>query len=245
MFVGGAAGRFVRRFYLFKTGSTPEPIRAEFGDFEHWFLRHLGVAAEVRALHEGDSLPALDETERVLITGSPHMVTERHPWSEAAAAWLKSAHEQNIPLLGVCYGHQLLAHALGGQVDWNPNGRQIGLTNITFTDAAQADPLLSALAPQTRAYTTHRQVVRELPTNAVRLAATAKDPNHAFRIGARSWGVQFHPEFDGPIMAAYVRVRRDALIDEAFNLDALTAELPPTPAAHALLARFAVLDATR
>jgi GMP synthase (glutamine-hydrolysing) len=227
---------------IIKTGSTMQSIGARFGDFETWFQRHLTApSVRVVAVHEGDALPQVGAVDRVVITGSPHMVTARAPWSERTAQWLQQAHVDGVPMLGVCYGHQLLAHALGGEVAWNPNGRQIGYTTVQLTAAAQADALLGATPTALSAFTTHQQAVTRLPPNAVRLATTPKDPNHAFRLGASTWGVQFHPEFDPQIMSAYLAERRIQLEAESIDVDALQAAIQPAPDATAILTRFAQL----
>jgi len=225
---------------IIKTGSTPHAISARLGDFEDWFRRHLTVPKiNVVAVHAGDALPAHRGIERVLITGSAHMVTERHDWSEQTAAWLREAHAIGMPILGVCYGHQLLAHALGGAVDWNPHGRQIGLTEIALEPQAQADALLGGFGPAFNAFTTHQQSVLALPKGAVLLASTAKDPHHAFRVGERSWGVQFHPEFNEEIMHAYLDDRHAHLSADGINVEALKKKSKPAPEAARILTRFA------
>lgn len=224
---------------IIKTGSTMASIGTRFGDFEAWFQRHLvAPSIQVVAVHDGDALPDVAGVERVLITGSPHMVTARAAWSERTAEWMQHAHQDGVPMLGVCYGHQLLAHALGGEVAWNPNGRQIGYTQVRLTLAAQADALLGTAPQALGAFTTHQQSVTRLPPGAVLLASTAKDPHHAFRLGASTWGVQFHPEFDPQIMSAYLDARRIQLEAEAIDVAALHAAIQPAPDATAILTRF-------
>jgi len=234
---------------IIKTGSTMRSIGARFGDFEDWFSRHLpGADLRVVAVHLDEPLPPVSGVERALITGSPHMVTERRAWSEQTAEWIRSAHAQGVPLLGVCYGHQLIAHALGGEVDWNPHGRQIGLTRVQLHPAANNDALLAPFASQLDAFTTHQQSVVKLPPGAQVLAHTSKDPHHAYRVGERTWGVQFHPEFDAEIMAAYLAERREQLEAEAIDVNALVASLTlqPTSGGHSqassVLQRFANLS---
>src|SRR3546814_4405831 len=73
------------------------------------------------------------------------MVTERRDWSEATAAWLREAAHAGVPVFGICYGHQLLAHALGGEVGDNPNGRKMGTVAVDLLPAAADDPLFAGL----------------------------------------------------------------------------------------------------
>src|SRR5664279_2796903 len=102
------------------TGRAPADIRARNGDFPHWFRRGLGLRIDqVRAVAvvAGEELPAPREISGAIITGSASMVTGRATWSEQCAGWVRGAIDVDLPLLGVCCGHQLMAHGLGGRVD--------------------------------------------------------------------------------------------------------------------------------
>ncbi len=105
---------------IIRTGHAPDTIRARHGDFPLWFQRAARLArARVRVIDvaAGDSLPPPAETAGAIITGSGAMVTARLRWSEQTAGWIRDAMDVDLPLFGVCFGHQLLAHALGGRVD--------------------------------------------------------------------------------------------------------------------------------
>jgi len=227
---------------ILKTGSTLPEIRSRRGDFEDWIRAGLGMPAErlrVVAVHEGEELPAPARTSGVVVTGSPAMVSEREPWSEKAAAWLRDAAQVDTPVLGICYGHQLLAHALGGHVAPNPRGREIGTTEVHLTPGSRMDPLLSDFPATLRVHTTHLESVLELPEGARRLAANEADPNHAFAWGNRTWGVQFHPEFDADVMRGYLRGRRDALLAEGLSPEGLEQAVTESPDGANVLRRFA------
>src|SRR3546814_2956183 len=142
------------------------------------------------------------------------MVTERRDWSEATAAWLREAAHAGVPVFGICYGHQPLAHALGGEVGDNPNGRKIGTVAVDLLPAAADDPLFTGLPDRFLAQATHQQSVLRAPEGATVLARSDHDDCHAFRWGEAAWGVQFHPEFGTVHMRGYVRARAEALRSE-------------------------------
>jgi GMP synthase (glutamine-hydrolysing) len=234
----------VSRVVVVKTGSTLPDIRARRGDFESWIAKGMGFAGD--ALHvidvaAGTALPRPDLPAGIVVTGSSAMVSAREPWSERTGAWLADAVGAGTPVLGICYGHQLLAHALGGRVARNPRGREIGTIALRLVPEAGRDALLGALPARTRAHTTHVESVIELPPRARRLAESDTDPNQAFAVGARAWGVQFHPEFDADVMRGYLEGRRDALVAEGLDPDRLLDEVAETPESAFLLRRFAAL----
>ena len=236
------------RLILVQTGNTLPAIASEKGDFDAMFLRGLfgdGQPAE-RVIHvdprEGDALPDPTEADAVLVTGSASMVTERLDWSERTKRWLPKVLDARVPLLAVCYGHQLLAEAAGGRVGRNPNGREIGTIEVTLTDAGQADPLLGSLQePLLSMQSTHVESVLELPPGATLLGHTSLDPHQTFRVGERAWGVQFHPEIDADVSRWYVEGRAEIIRGEGLDPDALAAAVRETPSGTRLLRRFAQL----
>ncbi len=232
-----------RPLLILKTGDTVAAARARRGDFEDWFRAGLGLppAAVAVADPRCQSLPSPEALSGVVVTGSSAMVTDGHPWSEASAAWLRRALALGLPVLGVCYGHQLLAQALGGQVGDLPRGWEVGTVRVALTAAAARDPLFAGLPPLLPVHATHRQGVLRAPPGARILAGNADDACQAFAWGRRAWGVQFHPEFDVEILALYLRERAGELRAAGLDPEALAAGLVPTPAAAALLPRFAAL----
>jgi GMP synthase (glutamine-hydrolysing) len=204
----------------------------------------MGLAAdELRIVtpYRSETLPPPAELSGVVITGSGSMVSDREAWVEESAAWLRGAIDQGVPLLGICFGHQLLAHALGGEVDYNPAGVEVGSIDITLTPAAQHDPLLGTLPLHFSAQLSHRQSVRRLPEGARLLASSTMEPHQAFIWGERAWGIQFHPEFDETIIRHFIDYYREQLQQEGRRTEPLLAARRPTPESHALLARFAAL----
>ncbi len=142
-------------------------------------------------------------------------------WLEPTRVLLRAAVLQDVPTLGVCLGHQLLAVALGGHVDRNPSGRTVGLVPVRLTDAGRGDPLLGD-RDGIPAIHYNDDVVLDLPAAAVALAELPDGRAQAVRYGPAAWGVQFHPEASPEVLEAWLRwdspeglpPARAALLDE-------------------------------
>ena len=193
---------------IIKAGSKLDSLEQTAGDFENWISSALKQAIPTLSIqtcgvYRGQRLPRHSEVSAVIITGSSAMVTDKDEWITSTASWLKPAVASGVPVLGICFGHQLLAYALGGQVANNPNGVEVGISRLHLTNDATHDVLFNNNENSETVYMSHRQTVMQLPQHAVRLAFTQKDQNAAFRIGDSAWGVQFHPEFTADITRAY------------------------------------------
>lgn len=229
---------------LMKTGSTIAGLKRHGEDFENWFQQGLGLADShyrVVNVEQEESLPDVAQTGAVVITGSPAYVTDLAGWNFVAADFLHAAFERNIPILGVCYGHQLLAWAFSGEVGFNPGGRAIGTVRVNRTDHSTSDPLLQGLPASFSVNLSHLQSVQRLPEPAVPLLCTDYDANHGFRLGQNCWGLQFHPEFDGRITRAYIEERRELIEGEGLPAAELAAAVQDTPQSASLLRRFVAL----
>ncbi|BAO94042.1 glutamine amidotransferase [Caballeronia insecticola] len=226
---------------LIQAGTAPDKIRKEVGDYPSWFCSALDLDLEnleIVRVFEGEVLPSPDPARAAIITGSFAMVTDRLLWSETTAQWIRDAMTVEMPLFGVCYGHQLMAHALGGRVGYHPAGQEIGCQEIRLLDSAAADPLLTGMPARFAAHLTHLQSVIDVPPGARVLAASDHDPHQIIRYGRQAISAQFHPEFDREICAAIVRLHADSVREEGGDPDALLAQITSTAEAKALLTRF-------
>ena len=224
---------------LIKTGTTIPQIKARHGDFEAWFAEAMGVSDLLLIdVYKQQALPDAETLAGVVITGSPAMVSAREDWSERTAEWLRQAVPTGLPILGACYCHQLLAHALGGRAGPNPAGRQIGTVTAQLIDSSKEDPLLGHLPKTFAAQASHSEVVLELPPGAESLATSPLTDNFAIRFAENAWGVQFHPEFSAPIMSEYIRYRGDAMRAEGLNPERLMENITDTEEARSVLRKF-------
>ncbi|MCY7393964.1 MAG: glutamine amidotransferase [Leptolyngbyaceae cyanobacterium CAN_BIN12] len=232
------------KLIVIKTGRTMPELQQRRGDFEDWMIEALAVCrsqVETVDVTVGERLPAFHQVSGIVITGSHAMVTEHHDWSEYSAEWIKVAADKQIPTLGICYGHQLIAYALGGSVDYMPDGREVGTLPVTLHPSAQEDELLHDLPEQILVQLSHRQAVMELPQDTVLLASSDRVPFEAFRYGDRVWGMQFHPEFSMDVMQAYTRYARSGLESEGFDPDHIYRQITDTPNGLTIMQRFAGL----
>lgn len=230
---------------IIKTGYAIKGVPAELRDFEHWTAVAAGLPLDqchTVPVIDGALLPDARDYRGIVITGSAAMVTDRHGWSEYTGEWLQQAMQHHVPILGICYGHQLLAHALGGVVDYHPRGREMGTKHIQLAPAAQQDELLSGLPQSFPAHVTHMQSVLRLPPGAEVLAWNSFEAHHAVRFAPRVWGVQFHPEFTATAMAHYLQIRSDVLRKEGADVAQLYADVCDTTDSEQVLRRFVALS---
>ncbi len=233
--------------HIIKVGSTYPAIAARFGDFESWIADGLRLATvEVRVVNAeaGAELPHPAESAGIIVTGSHSMITDDPPWSLRVEKWIPSVIRADVPFLGICYGHQLLARAAGGEAGYHPAGKEFGTVPVHLLPPCANDPLFASLPGTFPVHATHSQSVLRLPPGAVRLAANTYEHNHAFRVG-NAWGVQFHPEYTADIMRSYITEDARNLAAAGINVADLLAAVVETPHAASVLTNFASLVETR
>ena len=146
------------------------------------------------------------EGDAWIITGSPRSVYDELDWMLDMEDKIRNAQHHNKPVLGICFGHQLIAKSFGGRVEFNPQGWELGAYPIELTERGLKSRILSGFNNHPIVYQSHGDCVIVLPENAVELALNNKG-NQAFTIHENMYGVQFHPEFSWDIIKKYVSVR--------------------------------------
>jgi GMP synthase (glutamine-hydrolysing) len=222
------------RLILLIAGDPPDAVRAAHGDYAAIIRAASGWQGEHASHDLRIELPRVEPGDALVISGSTANVPTREPWIVRAETWLAGHLAAGTPALGLCFGHQLIAQALGGEVAQNPRGREMGTQPIERVVAD--DPLLDGLPARFLANQSHKDTVARLPAGASVLAKNAHDDHQAVRFAERCYGVQFHPEFDGAIIREFIAARREVLTTEGIDADALQAA--DTPDARRILGNF-------
>ena len=239
----------VHRILLYKTGETDPTLVPQIGDYEKWFARVLGEDFTLE-LHRAFEAPRykIGGYDGVVITGSPRTLVApgNEPWMDDAAAFVRSAGDAGVPVLGVCFGHQLIGYAYGARVRKNPKGWEVGSVDVELTDEGARDPLFAGLPRTLRVNQSHQDEIETLGDGVRRLAGSAHTEMQAIAVGDHVRGVQFHPEMDASIIRRIIAHRRRLLADDArarcragFCVDERIAASGDCPDAERVLQNFA------
>jgi len=160
-------------------------------------LRDHGHRLRIIELHEGEALPPdLDDVDGIVSMGGPANVdeTEKYPWITGECALIKQAHEQGLPIVGICLGAQMIAQALGGGV--GPMDQvEIAFGPIRAGFPGTIDPLHAGVPWTWNVMHLHGQEVKELPEKAVPMYSSAACKTQSFKVGLRTYGFQYHFEW--------------------------------------------------
>jgi len=160
-------------------------------------MRDTGHRLDVRQPYAGDALPTdLDGIEGLIIMGGPQNVDQQdqYPYLTREMQLIKTAHEQAIPVVGICLGAQLIAAALGGEVGTMP-ASEIGWRPIDLTFPGTIDSICAGLPWKTVQFHSHDCEITKLPPDGVPLASSQLCRTQAFKVGLRTYGFQFHFEW--------------------------------------------------
>jgi GMP synthase-like glutamine amidotransferase len=142
-----------------------------------------------------------DECDGWVVTGSRYSVYDAMPWLDRLHGFVREVRASERPFLGICFGHQLLAHAVGGRTAKADAGWGVGAHDTAFVEPIESARLLYL----------HQDQVVEVPDGGVVLAKTDHCPVAALQVDERMLGIQAHPEFTGEYLAALLHSREDRI----------------------------------
>lgn len=198
------------RISLLKCGTNPRKTRERLGDYDKLFMSLLaqpGQDWDVHDVEHGQFPATLGDYGGVVITGSPAAAYDDVPWVKELLRLTRECHDREIPLLATCFGIQVVAQALGGEVRINPAGWDIGITELELTEAGRAFPALAGAPSPLRILEMHADIAVTAPSDATVLASSPLTPIEIFHIGERLLCVQGHPEMDNGCVAELIEKR--------------------------------------
>ncbi|WP_170426475.1 type 1 glutamine amidotransferase [Ruegeria arenilitoris] len=200
------------------TGHPPDELQGQFSEYDAMFAALLdgnGFTYETFAVVDGEFPQDADQADGWIITGSRHGAYEDHPWIPPLEDLIRAIHGSGTPLIGVCFGHQIIAQALGGKVEKFTGGWSVGRTDYDFGGQTVT---LNAW---------HQDQVVALPEGAKVTGTNAFCRNAMVSYGDTIWTVQAHPEYGDAFIQGLMETRGKGVVPD----DLMTAAANRLPSA--------------
>ncbi|HBS51092.1 MAG TPA: glutamine amidotransferase [Rhodobacteraceae bacterium] len=192
---------------ILQTGRTPEEMRQAHGDYDDLFKRLLadrGFSFETYPVLDGVFPQDVHDADGWLITGSKFGAYEPHDWIPPLEDFLRRAYAADVPIIGVCFGHQILAQALGGRVEKFRGGWAVGAIDYDLDGSDRKETIMAW----------HQDQITALPEEARVLGRNAFSPHAILAYGNRAFTVQPHPEFSRSFVEDLIEARSDVIPPE-------------------------------
>jgi len=217
---------------ILRTGRALPKIKAKHGDFEDLFTILLAgneMTFQPYAVLDGELPKSVTECDGWLITGSAHSSYEDLPWIADLEEFIRNAFTADIPIVGICFGHQILAQALGGKVEKYADGWAIGPHEYQF----------DGLAEPVTINAWHQDQVTQLPMGAKTVGRSEFCENAAIIYGKTAYSVQAHPEFTNAFIGDLIDIRRDSVPADLVNeAESALKSTTPSPVVVAQMVSF-------
>jgi GMP synthase-like glutamine amidotransferase len=190
---------------ILQTGLAPDILSPDMGDYPDMFARLLdghGFTFRTWRVVEGEFPASVRDADGWLITGSRHGAYEDHPWIPPLEDFIRTAFAEHVPVVGICFGHQIVAQAMGGKVERHANGWAVGATDYDFDGETMT---LNAW---------HRDQVTVVPDGAKVIASNDFCTNAALLYDDRALTVQAHPEFRPEFVDGLMKTRGKGVVPD-------------------------------
>jgi GMP synthase (glutamine-hydrolysing) len=217
------------------------PVSAPLRDVYSWFWRWIKQVPQLTLDRMSADLATApgSGTSGVIISGSPRDAWSEDPVNHRLMELVLACRQAGTPVLGVCYGHQIVARALGGKVARHPQGLELGNTPVRLTEAGRRSPIFQGFPHEFDVLSSHSDEVVEMPPGGELTVEGRFTANQGFQWGDRIFGVQFHPETDPEVLRFIWSLRLEQWQPKVpFNLAQRLGEFRPTPQAAAVLPNF-------
>lgn len=205
------------RIGILQTDSVMDQFQPEFGDYPGMFrelLRSEGVTFADYDVEHGQYPGSMNECDAWLITGSKRSVYDDEDWIARLKDYVAELHEARKKVIGICFGHQLVADALGGKTEPASVGWRVG---IIANQVIRQEPFMTPEAPEFNLIFSHKDQVTRLPEGAILLAKSPGCPNAMFRIDEHILAIQGHPEFCKGYSRTLIDFRHETLGEDIYT----------------------------
>lgn len=191
---------------ILQTGHVPGELSQTHGQYAQMFERFLdgnGFSFHNYAVVDNQFPETIHECDGWLITGSRHAAYEDHDWIPPLEGFIRKAYDKQVPVVGICFGHQIMAQALGGSVEKFGGLWGVGHINYTRSDGSEFGLLAM-----------HQDQVIDIPPDATVTASSEFCKNAALVYKGNAMSIQPHPEFTAPFVKELIEMRRGTVIPE-------------------------------
>ncbi|MBF0589420.1 MAG: hypothetical protein HQL53_09840 [Magnetococcales bacterium] len=196
-----------------RVGFTPEALRDEYGEYLEMYTEMFRLFLPAVELHcyevrDGEMPTDPAECDAWICCGSADSVYDDLPWIAPLKQFVRDLYEAGGRMVGICFGHQLIAEALGGKVDRAKSGWGIGIHEVRLSGARK---WMTPFRSKYNLLYSHQDQVVQLPKGANLLGSSDHCPNAIYTVDGRFLGIQGHPEFDRPYTKALILSRADRI----------------------------------